>query len=240
MRASGDKRNRWDAGALWTAAVLAAWAGVFWYLWLTGRWALHVSSRIFWVVPFGAIVLAAGAVGRLFGAHKSDRSHLGTRQVLALVVLTIPVVTIFAMPSTTLGTYAASRRGAYAGGIKAADISTATDSEVQVAISVAPYQPDVLKELAKRAGDEMTFIGFVTHASGSLSDELQLNRFVVTCCIADALDAQVRVVDVTGGPYRSGQWVSVTGELYPLEDDIILDAGKITSINRPPHPYLTG
>ncbi len=233
-------QRHWDTGALWTVAVLAAWAGVFWYLWVSGGWALHVSSRIFWVVPFGAIVLTAGAIGRLIGARRSHGSRFTTRQAAALALLAVPVAIILAMPSTALGTYAAARRGVYTGGVSVTDIGAANDPQLQIAVSAALYEPDVLKALAKRAGDEVTFTGFVTHEAGTLSDEFQLNRFVVTCCIADALNALVRVVDVTGGPYKSGQWVTVTGALYPLQDEILLDAGKITSIPRPKHPYLNG
>ena len=234
------QRRHWDTGALWTVAVLAAWAGVFWYLWISGGWALHVSSRIFWVVPFGAIVLTAGAIGRLFGARRPPGSRFTTRQAAALALLAVPVATILAMPSTALGTYAAARRGAYTGGVSVTDIGAANDSQLQIAVSAALYEPDVLKALAKRAGDEVTFTGFVTHEPGTLSDEFQMNRFVITCCIADALNAVVRVVDVSGGPYKSGQWVTVTGLLYPLQDEILLDAEQITAIPRPSHPYLNG
>ena len=233
-------RRRWDRGGLATVVVLASWAGVFWYLWLSGDWSLHVSSRIFWIVPFGAIVLTAGAIGRLVGSRNTAPPRFTARQAAALALLAVPVVTILAMPQSTLGTYAAARRGAYAGGISVADIGHASDTQIQVAVSAAPYQPDVLRALAKQEGQRVTFVGFVSHEPGALSDEFQLNRFVVTCCIADALNARTRVVDVSGGPYRPGQWVSVTGQLYALPDQIILDAKAITAIPRPAHPYLTG
>jgi uncharacterized repeat protein (TIGR03943 family) len=128
----------------------------------------------------------------------------------------------------------------YTGGVSVTDIGGANDTQLQIAVSAALYEPDVLKAIAKRAGDEVTFTGFVTHDPGTLSDEFELNRFVITCCIADALNAEVRTVDVTGGPYKSGQWVTVTGLLYPLQDEILLDAESITAIPRPKHPYLNG
>jgi uncharacterized repeat protein (TIGR03943 family) len=232
-------RRRWDPNAVGTALVLAAWSGVLWFLWIGGGWALHVSPRIFWVVPFGAIVLAIGAVGRLVTARTGRAQPLEARRVWPLVVLTIPVVVILAMPSSALGTYAASHRGVYSGTTSLTANGSLQGPVTQVEVASAPFDADVLKALVQRAGERVTFVGFVSHEADTLSDEFLLNRFVVTCCVADALDALMRVVNVTGGPYKSGQWVSVTGVIYPMKTQVILDARSVTAIDRPKHPYLT-
>ena len=45
--------------------VLAAWAGLFWFLWISGREAFYLSTRTDWVVPIAAVLLTAATVGRL-------------------------------------------------------------------------------------------------------------------------------------------------------------------------------
>ena len=69
-------------------------------------------------------------------------------------------------------------------------------------------------------------------------DEILLTRYIITCCVADATIAQVRVVDVPAGTFQQDQWVTVTGLIYPLGREIIVDAKDVAGIPRPSRPYL--
>ena len=59
----------WSPSRVATGAVLGAWASLFWFLLVTDRWSLYLSTRTFWVVPTGAILLTIAAVGRLMTAR---------------------------------------------------------------------------------------------------------------------------------------------------------------------------
>ncbi len=48
------------------------------------------------------------------------------------------------------------------------------------------------------------------------ADEFLLTRYIVTCCVADATTAQVRVVNVPPGKFQANDWVEVRGPIYPL------------------------
>jgi uncharacterized membrane protein YcgQ (UPF0703/DUF1980 family) len=61
----------------------------------------------------------------------------------------------------------------------------------------------------------------------------------VSCCVADATIAEVRVVDVTPGQFTNEDWVEVTGTIYPIGREVIVDASGIAEVARPDHPYLT-
>jgi uncharacterized membrane protein YcgQ (UPF0703/DUF1980 family) len=61
----------------------------------------------------------------------------------------------------------------------------------------------------------------------------------VTCCVADATIAQVRVVNVPAGRFGEDQWVRVNGPIYPLGRDVIIDATDVVGIPAPSRPYLT-
>jgi uncharacterized membrane protein YcgQ (UPF0703/DUF1980 family) len=70
------------------------------------------------------------------------------------------------------------------------------------------------------------------------ADQFELTRFIITCCVADALSVQVHVVDAPPGRFRVDEWVRVKGSLYPLHDEVLLSASSITPVARPAHPYL--
>ena len=59
----------WSSSRVATGLVLGAWAGLFWFLLATERWSLYLSTRTFWVVPTGAILLTIATVGRLATAR---------------------------------------------------------------------------------------------------------------------------------------------------------------------------
>ena len=50
---------------------------------------------------------------------------------------------------------------------------------------------------------------------------------------------QVRVVNVTPGQFANEDWVEVTGTIYPIGREVIVDASGIAEVARPDRPYLT-
>jgi uncharacterized repeat protein (TIGR03943 family) len=95
-----------------------------------------------------------------------------------------------------------------------------------------------MKALVQRAGTEVSFVGFVARDSSMPADEFMLSRFLVSCCVADALSIQVRVVGAPPGQFGEDDWVRVTGAMYPLGREVIVDASAVESVPRPKRPYL--
>ena len=54
----------WSWSRVAGGLVLAAWAFLFWFLQISGRVNLYLSTRTSWVVPIGAVLLTLAAVGR--------------------------------------------------------------------------------------------------------------------------------------------------------------------------------
>lgn len=228
--------------ALASAAVLGVWAAAMWFLDLTDRWALLLSTRTHWVLPLGGALLTVGAIARGVSALREaggSNSRVERRHVLTLGVVALPAVVLLAMPGATLGAAAASNRGgvgaAYVSGLSVSGTGPPTLTEV----AAARYSPDVLRLLAKRAGARVTYTGFVRRGPGTPSDQFLLTRFVITCCIADALVAEVRVVGLDEQHIRTNDWVRVTGRIYPVRDAVLLLADAVRSVPRPAHPYIT-
>jgi uncharacterized repeat protein (TIGR03943 family) len=219
---------------------LAGWAGVIWFLLASGRWALYLSSRTLWVLPVGAAVLTAGAIGRVLLARSRPPRPLTVRDTWTLGLLAVPLVVILALPPTTLGTYAVSRRSSFSsvtGYLSARDVS-AGSAPTLLDVAAAQDSPDLMRALSRRAGEQVTFVGFVQRDTNAPSDEFQLTRFVITCCIPDALLVQVRVVDAPPGKFSPNEWVQVSGSLYPVGSEVILDAQQVKAVARPRQPYL--
>ena len=119
----------------------------------------------------------------------------------------------------------------------AADISSGPLTLIDLASSPATALSQ--KALQERAGDHVSFVGIVAIYPDTSPDEFYLTRFVITCCVADATVAQVHVVDVTPGAVKNGDWVQVDGTFYPLGNENLVDAQKVTVVPQPHNPYLT-
>ncbi len=230
----------WSPTRVGAGILLGAWAILFWFLLLTGRWSLYLSTRTFWVVPTGAILLTIAAIGRLRSARVERPEPLPTKTSWMFGVIALPVVLILALPPATLSGYALGRRSGFVGSgvsVSADDIASGQLSFIDIA--AAQSSKEGMVALRARAGEQVTLEGFVWREPGLAADEILLTRYVVTCCVADATSAQVRVVNVPPGRFQPDDWVGVTGRIYPLGSEILVDASAVAGIPQPSHPYLT-
>jgi uncharacterized repeat protein (TIGR03943 family) len=95
-----------------------------------------------------------------------------------------------------------------------------------------------MQALVNRAGTRVSFVGFVALRDGMPADEFMLTRFIISCCVADALTVQVRVIGAPPGKFHKDRWVRVTGTMYPLGREVVVDASEVVPVERPAHPYL--
>jgi uncharacterized repeat protein (TIGR03943 family) len=232
--------RRWSTPRVAGAAVLGAWAFLFWFLWLTGRDALYLSTRTDWVVPVAAVLLTAATIGRLASARVASPEPLRAREAWVMGLMVVPVVLVLVAPPATLGTYSAGKRSGFSGTGFAASAREIGEGELTlVDVAAAQTTPEGERALAARAGETVAFVGFVVRRDDTPADELLLTRYVVSCCAADATVAQVRVVNVTPGEFEPDDWVEVTGPIYPLGREVIVDAQQVVEVERPDRPYLT-
>ena len=232
----------WSPAHLLPVAALGAWAALFWWLMLTGRTSLYLSTRTDWVVPVGAVLLTISAVGRLALARVDSPERIEPRAAWITAAIVLPVVLIIATPPASLGTFAADRRGGLVVGAGPAgstdDISHGGVSLVDVAFALRTRE--AMKALVARAGTPVEFVGFVDRPAHMAADEFYLTRFLVTCCAADAVSLQVRVVGATPGALKPDDWVRVEGRIYPLGREVLVNASDVVKVHRPKHPYLNG
>jgi uncharacterized repeat protein (TIGR03943 family) len=230
---------RWSPSRILTGLVIAAWGSTFWFLLLSGRSRLYLSPRTDWVVPVGALLLTIAALGRLASARVSSPGPLATKEIWGLGVILFPVAVVLALPPTSLGSFAASKRSSFAGAAFVASAEeVATGKLSLVDIVGAMRSQEASKALARRAGERVSFVGFVARDQSMPADEFLLTRFVVSCCVADALSVQVRVVGAPPGRFSTDQWVRVSGSFFPLGEQSVVQASEVERVARPKHPYL--
>jgi uncharacterized repeat protein (TIGR03943 family) len=233
--------RRWNVSRIAGGAVLAMWAGMFWFILLAHRVGLYLSTRTGWVVPVGAVLLTAAAVGRLASSRTRRAGPLVRRDAIVMGLMVLPVVLITVLPPQTLGTFSASKKAKYSS-VNLSSIYgriTATSPITLLSIAAGQTSTQGSQALAKRAGSDVDFIGFVDTDSSTQADEFLLTRYVITCCVADATIVQVRVVNVTPGVASPNAWVEVKGQIYPIGREVILNAETVTPVPRPSDPYLT-
>jgi uncharacterized repeat protein (TIGR03943 family) len=215
---------------------LGAWAGFFWFLVVSGRTSLYLSSRTAWLVPLGAVLASLAAIGRLVSARVRRNETLGATETWMLGLIVAPVVLLVTLPPATLDSYAVARRSTSSGIGSSARIVTGPIDLVDIAAARAVI--DAEAALRARAGERVSIDGFVTEKTGE-ADRFQLTRFVITCCVADATISYVTVVDAPPGVFQTDQWVRVVGPIYPLGSEILVQAESIEPIEPPDDPYLT-
>ncbi|MEA2579656.1 MAG: hypothetical protein QOE83_548 [Actinomycetota bacterium] len=231
--------RRWSPARLLAFVVLAAWGALFWFMLLGGRSSLYLSNRTRWLVPTGAILLTLAALGRLASARTAVPRPANRSDGRVAALMLVPVVVLFALPPATLGAYAASRRSVTSGGgVSAADISSGAITYFDIASALG--NREAMQALTNREGEQIVLEGFVTNQEGDATGEFFLTRFLITCCVADATATEVRVVDAPPGGFPDNQWVRVTGAMYPVGADVLIDAASVETIPRPADPYLSG
>ena len=230
---------RWSPLRIVTAAALGLWAAMFWTLFGTGRTYLYLSTRTSWLVPTGAVIFTVGALGRLATARTERPEPVDRHNAWGLGLMALPVVLVLALPPATLGAYTVQKRSTFAGSAIGATARDVTGPLDFVDIGAAQSFPAAMDQLRSRAGEPITLEGFVTTEASAPPDEILLTRYIVTCCVADATIAQVRVVGLPPGDYESDEWLQVTGNVYPVGREVLVAANGVTQIAVPEQPYLT-
>jgi uncharacterized repeat protein (TIGR03943 family) len=222
-----------------TGLVLAAWGGLFWFLWVSGRDGLYLSTRTSWVIPVGAVLFGLAAIGRLASSRTEHEETLTARESWVLGGIALPVVVLLALPPVTLDSYSVDRRSTFGGtGLQASarDVSGELDF---IDVGAAQTFDSALEALHDRAGEEIVLEGFVATGSDLAPDEVLLARYIVTCCVADATIARVRVIGVAPGTLATDDWVRVVGQVYPVGREVLVTATTVEPISVPDRPYLT-
>jgi uncharacterized repeat protein (TIGR03943 family) len=228
-----------DWGRAGRGLALLAWGAFFAYLWLTGRSTTYVGPRTTWVVTFGGILLPISSLAYLAGAARRGGGQRSgppsIRDVAGLGVLIVPILFALMVPAPTLGALAmANKRGGLAPAVGGAPVNGRLRLyEIAWAGESARYA----QENHIRAGEPVSFDGFVSRPLPG--DMVEIARFLVTCCAADAVAYAVKVKPPPNAPgLTKDTWVHIQGRLTGVPGrTLTVTATGFDAMRRPSTPY---
>lgn len=89
------------------------------------------------------------------------------------------------------------------------------------------------------AGREVQVLGQVAHERAGEKTQITLFRFMVMCCVADAVPVAVRVTAADAAQWRDDTWVRIHGTLRTTpEGQAVIEAARIERVTPPANPYL--
>ena len=235
------------------AFILAGLGGYLLERFWSGKLILYIHQRFTWLMLLSAFALIALAINAF--KHRppvwtqdeelliQDFAHQHAKwELLALV---IPLILGILIPASALGASAAGSRS-----INQNTPISARGSNLQ-SFSLNPEDRSILEWLwaFEETDQAETLIGqdvsvegfiFVTETQSS-GQTIMVGRFLITCCVADAIAVGIAVIPPEGQEIPEG-WVRVQGAMNIKAVDgretLFIEAERLLPIQAPNNPYL--
>ena len=221
--------------------VLAYNGKILFYINRCTAW-LMVPAGIFLFVIAEAFRRRPSLEERETGCACGDEHHHFA--LVSLLLVALPVILGLLIPTAPLGALAmGTREGtSFTAPVSisgaAANPEQAGDRNVLDWISSFQHSSD----LASFAGREAHVTGFVFRDASHAPDRFMVSRFIITCCVADAIPVGLPVRWPDAATLAMDQWVEVTGPiaLEQVDGETIpyIDAIAVVAVDPPSQPYL--
>ena len=218
-------------------AVMAGWGAFLLWMAVSGSMSRFLGPRTYWVAWFGAVMLLlAGTVTALQGL-RSPGPRAGRADWAAVVLLSIPVALVLALPSPQLGAQAASRKAVGVGALSSFVPPPPSGGEIGLEeIHYAGMSRAYADQVGIVEGAEVDLTGFVTHPKNQKAGTFSLTRFYISCCAADAVPYSVPLE--ADEDLDDDVWLHVTGTLARGKDGFVVKPTSLEEIEEPRTPYL--
>ncbi len=244
-----------DRPRLLAAVVLYGIVAILLHRLLSGTLVYYINQRYAWltwiaVTGLGAMALAlAGTAWR--GARHAGRSGHGVRvRWSALAVLALPVAFGLA-PEQPLGSAALGNREVAVASLPPTALQSTPAGRATRSAAAEALGRSMLEWLVefhveddpdRFAGQEARITGFVSRDSALRPDQVRLSRFLLSCCVADAMAIAIVAEAAELALVPDDQWLTVRGRFTVAEIGgermPILVAVDVEPIEPPPVPYL--
>jgi len=218
------------------------------YLLFSNRVLLYINVRFVPLVYLAVGLLCAMLISASVQIIRVIRKHgtlpSGTSR-LELILLSFPLMLGVLVPATPLASAAIDARGL--------NISDPQSLSLGVNQTVTAPQDErtILDWYTLLAGstndlpdgeNQASVVGFVYHDARLPENQFFINRFVVTCCAADAFPLGIIVEWPESSSLSTDSWVHITGEISRSTLDgssiPLIIATSVESVVQPDQPYL--
>ncbi len=220
-------------------AVLGVWAAFFLWLGLSGEVTRYLGPRTYWVVWFGAVLLALAAFSHALSLRTGSKEPVRRSDVAGAVLLMVPLIALIAVPSPDLGALAAGRKSTGLSTFAASAPSAANviPGKLEFAeIHYASESAEYAAAIGAREGTEVELLGFVTHPKRAPAGTFALTRFYISCCAADAIPYSVFIR--ASDDHEDDVWLRVKGRLASIDQTFVVDPSTVAVVDAPKTPYL--
>jgi putative membrane protein len=236
------------------AFILAGLGGFLLERFWSGKLIIYIHQRFIWLILLSAFALIGLAINSF--NHRppvwTEDNELLTQSLahqhakLELLILIIPLILGILIPAQSLDANAAQSRSVnLTAPLLVEDTNNPLQfSQISEERSILDWlwafekseQPDEL------IGQNVDVEGFIfTNKAGSSEESLMVGRFIITCCVADAIPVGIAVIPPEGDEIPDG-WVRIRGimNINSLSDQehLVIKALKILDIEAPNNPYL--
>lgn len=217
---------------------------------LSGTLYFYINERFTWLVVLGGVcllVLAVVAWPSKGEGHSHDHvhAHNHSHSVWPLLIVSVPLVLGFLVPSRPLDSTALDTRGLTtnallgAGGQQGVELNQPSDQRnVLDWVRAFNYATDP----AIYTGEQADVVGFVYKDARLPEGQFLVGRFAVSCCVADAFAVGMIVQSDQAERWAANQWVHVNGVVQVGKLDgtavPVIVAESIKEVSVPPQPYL--
>lgn len=162
-----------------------------------------------------------------------------------LLIVALPILFGLLIPPRPLGSTALAAREMNVSGVPSAlpaavqGATAKADTERSVLDWVLDFQASG-RDGENFAGRSADVMGFVHREADDPADAFWLTRYVVGCCVVDAVPVGLRVVWPDAPALEADSWVRVGGQLVESTDAIApwLEAQSVVVVPPPNQPYL--
>jgi uncharacterized repeat protein (TIGR03943 family) len=227
------------APAMKIALVFLVWAGVLiWLIW-SDRYQNFIRPG-FWVLLLWAlIILTAFGAAMFSGLRRNWGADYGPLVWVRMGVVLLPLLSLFLVHDDTLGSHAFKNRST---GVVLPMALFQTRKEKVPPKDGKLTTLEILQFFKEFAGKTIVTEGKVYRDETVPESHFLVYRFLIICCVADALPAGALVIHDKGESFEQDSWVRVKGRLgLKFVDGLYfptIKAEEITPINPPDLPYL--
>lgn len=221
--------------------VYATWLGGFIWLLTEGRYMMYISKHLWPLLAGGGLIcfiilLVLGASSEL--SQKEDESSV---DLVNTGILLLPLLYFVFGTGDRLGSYAFSRRSVsvveslYGGDISAASQEFHTDT-----LRADLYS--LLSDYGNSIGRSVEIEGAIMNSASCISSSQILFRFLIVCCVNDAIPCGIYLKMDSSVVIVDDQWVRVLGiadtimvdeKIYPC-----IDCTAVECLPEPDCPYM--
>jgi putative membrane protein len=235
------------------AFVLAGLGGYLLERFWSGRLILYIHQRFTWLIllsAFALIGLAINTFNHRPAVWTQDEAFLiqdfaQPHAKLELIILVIPLILGILIPASSLGASAASSRSINQNApISARGSNTLSFSQDSEDRSILEWlwAFEEMSQPEEIIGDKVNVEGFIfITETGSSEQTIMVGRFLITCCVADAIPVGIALIPPEGQNLPDG-WVRVQGTMTIKTVDgretLFIEADRLLPIEAPNNPYL--